>query len=166
MLTLNLKNYGFYGESAAICAISLSKAMNLAQEALMRLGKWRAAGLRVNYAGVSEFTDSGRGVLNKESRPCFPAQKTEPKTSKYPAQVVAGISEPCAGERKSVFGLNGLKDGYKAKKSRASAVGAGTTIQATCVCRTVTTRATRTRIGTTIMAFARQGLLDELHFVL
>ena len=125
----------------------------------MRLGKWRAAGLRVNYAGVSEFTDSGRGVLNKESRPCLPAQAIEPKTPEYPGQVVAQISEPCAGEIRNVLDLRVFKDGYKAKKCRASAVVAGTTMLRTCACRTVTTRATRTRIGTTIMGFVRQALL-------
>ncbi len=125
----------------------------------MRLVKWQAVGLRVNYAGVSEFTDSERGAFDKESRPCFPAQKPKPKTSEYLAQVVAEISEPCAGKRKNVLDLRMFKDGRKVEKSRASAVVAGTTMLRTCACRTVTTLATRTRIGTTIMGSARPALL-------
>ena len=45
---------------------------------------------------------------------------------------------------------------------RASVVGVGTIPRATCGCRTATTRATRTRTGTTITASGPPGLLYRL----
>ncbi len=73
---------------------------------------WRDCSL-AEFARVPGFTDPGRGLFgfDKESRPCAPALKNEPKTAKYPAQIVR-ITELCAGENKVEKGGGRLKAGH------------------------------------------------------